>query len=149
EARVVPSTSTTVTLASSLNPSSFSQSVTLTATVRDTSGNPLTAATGTVTFYEGTTVLDTETVSSATAAFITSALAVGSHDVTTSYSGDTNYDASDSDALTQVVNKVNTTTLLTPSANGLAPNQAVTFAAVVNGALTGAGMPTGTVTFYN
>lgn len=54
-------TATTTTLVSSLNPSQDGQSVTFTATVSPTSGTG--KPTGTVTFYDGTTIIGTGTLS--------------------------------------------------------------------------------------
>ncbi len=96
--QVVNQVSSTVTLASSLNPSTFGASVTLTATV--TSG-----ATGTVTFHEGATSLGTGTISGRVATLTTSSLTVGTHSITAQYGGDSNYNASVSTAVSQVVNK--------------------------------------------
>jgi hypothetical protein len=48
-----------------------------------------------------------------TASFMTSSLAIRSHTITAMYVGDTNYVASTSVALTQVVNKAATTATLT------------------------------------
>lgn len=90
--------SSSVTLASSANPSTFGQSVTFTATV--TGSSP----TGTVTFKDGATVLGTGTLNgSGQATFITSSLAVGSHSITAAYGGDANNSASTSAPLNQVV----------------------------------------------
>ncbi len=96
--QVVNKASSTVTLASSPNPSTFGASVTLTATV--TSG-----ATGTVTFDDGATSLGTGTISSGVATLTISSLAVGTHSITAQYGGDTNYNAAVSTPVSQVVNK--------------------------------------------
>ncbi len=93
----VAAVATTTTLASSLNPSNFGQSVTFTATVTGT--NP----TGTVLFDDGATLLGSGTVSAGTASITTSALAVGSHPITAAYGGDAANSASRSSILTQVV----------------------------------------------
>src|SRR2546426_459115 len=89
----------TITLVSSVNPSTLGQQVTFTATVNSAT------ATGTVTFYNGTQILGTGTLSGGTATYSTSAFAPGSYSITASYSGDTNYLASTSDAITQNVNQ--------------------------------------------
>src|SRR5207247_6067481 len=78
----------------------------------------------------------------ATASFNTSSLAVGSHLVTASYSGDGSFLAS-TGTLTQTVAKVSASTLVVSSLNPSALGQAVTFTATV----TGAGSPTGVVIF--
>src|SRR5262249_56464843 len=53
-------------------------------------GGTPTAADGTVSFYDGTTLLGTKTLSGspATATFITTALADGPHTITAAYSGE-------------------------------------------------------------
>lgn len=102
------------TVASSLNPSEFGQSVTLTATVA-----PLPAgagsATGTVTFKDGMVPLGTVTVSGGKTTLTTSSLAVASHSLTATYSGDTNVNGSTSATVAQVVNKARTTLVATPA----------------------------------
>src|SRR5262249_3907978 len=57
-----------------------------------------TSSDGTVTFYDGTTVLGTATLSGspATATLTTTTLAAGQHTITASYSGDNNFVASQS-----------------------------------------------------
>ena len=71
-------------------------SVTFTATVTTPGGDPTpTSADGTVTFYDGATVLGSATLSDqATATLTTTALAAGSHLITAAYSGDNNFAAS-------------------------------------------------------
>lgn len=79
---------TSVTLASSLNPSAHGQSVTFTATVTNTSSTAGTP-TGTIVFSDGSTVLVTQQLTSANntavASFSTSTLAVGPHPITGTY----------------------------------------------------------------
>ena len=131
----------TTTVASSLNPSSFGQGVTFTATVTATSGTP----TGTVTFKNGTLKLGTGTLSAGTATFTTAALTVGTHSITAVYNGDANFAASTSPALSQTVTQAASTTSVVSSVNPSAVGQAVTFTATVKPATSG--KPTGTVTF--
>ena len=59
--------------------------------------------TGTVTFYDGTTAIDTETLSGGTASYTTSTLAGGGHAISVVYGGDTNFIGSRSTAITQNV----------------------------------------------
>lgn len=89
--------STTLDLTSAPNPSTFGQSVTFTATV-----SPITA-TGTVTFTEGAAILGTGTLSSGLATFATAGLPVGSHVISATYGGDSNFTGSVSTTITQVV----------------------------------------------
>ena len=135
--RPVPST----TVASSLNPSTFGQGVTFTATVTASSGTP----TGTVTFKNGTVTLGTGTLSGGSATFTTATLTVGTHSITAVYNGDANFAPSTSPALSQVVNQAASTTSVVSSVNPSAVGQAVTFTATVRPATSGT--PTGTVTF--
>jgi hypothetical protein len=139
---------TTIALRSSLNPASTGQAVTFTATVAAIApgaGVP----TGTVTFRDGNTVLGTAAVGrGGTATFTTSFAAAGSHAITVTYNGDSNFEASRQD-LTEQVNarttrKATTTAL---SANPVVVGQAVTFTATVRDP-SGTGIPTGTVTFF-
>jgi hypothetical protein len=146
--QTVVASATTVSLASSLNPSTSGQSVTFTATVAASApgaGTP----TGTVTFLDGTTTLGTGTLSGGVATFSISTLAVGGHNITAAYGGDGNFTTSTSAILSQTVNPVvngSTTTTLTSSANPSVFGQSVTFTATVNGS---GGTPTGTVVFMN
>jgi hypothetical protein len=134
--QVVAKTNTTTTLTSSLNPSTYQTSVTFTATLSPT------AATGTVTFKDGTTTLGTGTLSSGKATLSVTTLTAGSHSITASYGGDSNYNTSTSSALTQTVNKANTTTTLTSSLNPSNYQTSVTFTATLSPSAA-----TGTVTF--
>jgi hypothetical protein len=94
---------TSSTLISSANPSTFGQSVTFTATVASGGAGGLA---GSVLFMDGSTVLATVSLSGAgTASFSLSTLAVGSHTITATYSGDVN-DSASSASLSQVVNPV-------------------------------------------
>ncbi len=92
-----------VSLSSSLNPSTYGQSVTFTATVTPTNGG---TPTGTITFMDGATTLGSGTLSSGSTAFTTSALAVGPHSITGAYSGDSNYSPSTSSVFPQTVNQI-------------------------------------------
>ena len=97
---------TTTTLASSANPSTYGQNVTLTATVAPP------PAGGTVQFYDGASALGSPVaVNTGTgeAQFSTSRLGAGTHDLTAAYSGYGLNVASTSDVLTQVVNKAEVT----------------------------------------
>ncbi|MGA2889399.1 MAG: choice-of-anchor D domain-containing protein [Terracidiphilus sp.] len=59
--------------------------------------------TATVSFLDGATQLDTETLSGSVATYTTNKLAVGKHRITASYSGDENYVGSTSTAITVTV----------------------------------------------
>jgi Bacterial Ig-like domain (group 3)/Beta-propeller repeat/Abnormal spindle-like microcephaly-assoc'd, ASPM-SPD-2-Hydin len=79
---------TTTSLTASPNPSNFGQAVTLTATVStQASGTP----TGTVAFYDATTLLGRAAVSSGQAVLTTSAIPSTSQSIAAQYSGDSNF----------------------------------------------------------
>ena len=142
----VVQTSTATALASSLSPAPYGQNVTFTATVTRSSGPG--TPTGTVQFYDGTTLLGTANLNaSGTATFPTSSLAVGSHAITAQYLGDTADLGSTSAKLAQVVQS-NTTTALASSANPSTAGQNVSFTATVTRSNV-TGTPTGTVQFYD
>jgi hypothetical protein len=94
---------TTTTLNSSQNPSNFGQAVTFTATVIGQSGFYKGTPTGTVSFYDGTTNIGNSNLISGTATLMTSTLAVGTHSMTATYNGDTNFVPSTSPPLNQLV----------------------------------------------
>src|SRR5437867_1429262 len=71
------------------------------------------------------------------------------HSITALYPSDTTFNGSTSATVSQVVNKVDTTTALNSSANPSAVGQAVTFTASVTVTAPGAGTPSGTVTFQD
>jgi hypothetical protein len=132
--------STSTFVASSLNPSVYSQSVTFTATVTSSSGSP----TGSVTFYDGASVLGTAALSGGKASIITSSLTAGAHSITAAYVGNSPWVASTSSALLQTVNKAATATTEVSSANPSPFGKNVTFTAHVTSA---GGVPPGLVTF--
>lgn len=135
-AQVINKANSSVTVASSLNPSTYGSSVKFTATVTPST------ATGTVTFKDGTTTLGTGTISAGKATFTTTTLTVSSQSITAAYGGSTNYNSSTSAVLTQTVNKANSSVTVFSSANPSALGSSVTFTAAV----LPAGV-TGTVTF--
>ena len=100
--QVVNQVDSTTAVASSLNPSVGGESVTFTATV--SAAAPATGTpTGTVTFYNGTTAIDIETLSGGSASYTTSTLAAGDSAITAVYGGDTNFNGSQSPVITQTV----------------------------------------------
>ena len=101
-------------------------------------GNP----TGTVTFYDGSNSLGNCSLSNGSASFSIGNLAVGSHNISFTYSGDDNDSGSTSAVVTQTVNPVSTVTLLSISPSTSTSGQSVTFNASVT-----PNTATGTVTF--
>ncbi|WP_030417352.1 Ig-like domain-containing protein, partial [Streptomyces sp. NRRL S-1448] len=84
--------------------------------------------------------------SGGTASVTTSAIPVGTHSVTATYSGDGNFLGS-SGTDTQTVTQASTTTSVSSSPDPSVVGQSVTFTATVAPVSPGAGTPTGTVTF--
>ena len=115
-----------LTLVSNPNPANFGQAVTFTATI-----SPL-AATGTVTFTDGATVLGTASLISGTTVYTNSNLSVGSHTISVTYDGNNSYAGATSQPVTQVVNPGTTGLNLTSSPNPSKVGQSVTFTSTVN-----------------
>ncbi|MGU3643928.1 Ig-like domain repeat protein [Microbacterium sp. C23T] len=134
---------TATTLTSSVNPSVFGDSVTFTATVTS-GGSPVTG--GTVSFTDGATPLASNVPvdPNGMATFTTSALGVGTHPLTATYSGTPAY-ATSSGSVDQVVGLASTTTAITSSLNPSLAGQAVTFTATVTSG--GSPVTAGTISF--
>jgi len=97
---------TVASLTSSVNPSSVGEEVTFTADVhRTVRGSQILAGkmTGTVTFRNGTKTLGTVPWLSHINTFTTSSLSKGTHTITATYSGDSNFNPVTSPPLTQTV----------------------------------------------
>jgi hypothetical protein len=132
--------STATALTSSPDPSAFGQQVTLTAMV-----SPFSGPSGTVQFFDGVNSLGIVALSGGSASLTTAALAVGTHFITASYSGDSNFTGSTSASLTQtVLATTSTTTTLTSSPNPSKSGRPVTFIATVSPSTA-----TGTVLFFD
>ena len=142
----VTSTETATVLASSQNPSVFGQAVTFSVRVSSLGATP----TGTVAFLDGATSIGTGTLDpSGRAMFAISSLAVGTHSIMASYGGDTNFSASSSSPLSQIVSKDTTTMTLNSSANPGVFAQPLVVTATVSAAAPGAGVATGAVSFQD
>ncbi|MFI0904088.1 Ig-like domain-containing protein, partial [Streptomyces sioyaensis] len=138
--------STTTTVTSSPDPSTFGQPVTLTAHVAPVapgSGTP----TGTVTFVIGGGGGGTVTAPlvGGNASVTTSTLSVGTHPITATYSGSANFAASSGTDTQTVQGLASTVTTVTSSPDPSVFGQPVTFTATVTSLL--GPTPTGTVTF--
>ena len=95
-------TPTSSALSSSQNPSSFGQSVSLIATVTPQFGEGV--PTGLVSFFDGGTNIGNSDLNAAgVATLMISTLSVGTHTITATYNGDTNFAPSTSPVLYQVV----------------------------------------------
>jgi hypothetical protein len=140
-------------VASSVNPSVVGQAVTYTATVSASGpGTP----TGTVEFFDGVTAISGCTAQSLSATATDTATckvtysASGSHTITAKYLGSIAFPASAvSSPLTQVVNKVATTTVVLGLPNPSAVGKTVNLIAGVAPASLAAGFPTGNIEFLN
>jgi hypothetical protein len=134
---------TTTTVVSSLNPSGYGQNVTFTATVKAAlTGTP----NGSVEFFSNGSLIGTGTLTSGQASVSTISLPAKSHTVIAEYEGNTDFIASTSSGITDVVNKANSSVALTASVNPSQLNQPITFTAAISGQF-GAGPTDGTVTF--
>jgi fibronectin-binding autotransporter adhesin len=138
---------TVTSLSSSVNPSVYGESVTLTATVTNASGGG--APTGTVTFMDGSTALGTVQLVRGNATYKTGGLPVGSNTITAVYNGNSTHAPSTSAVLTETVNQDGTATTVTSSRNPSTYGESLTFTAIVKAAAPGGGTPTGTVTFMD
>ncbi len=90
---------TEVRLASSAGTYYYGQPLSLTVTVTNTSGTP----DGSVSFYDGGTLLSTLTLANGTATYNASTLSVGTHSITAVYAGNNYYVGATSSVLSQVV----------------------------------------------
>ncbi len=132
---------TTVDLTSSPNPSSYGVSITLDAQVTFLVGTPA----GYVTFYDGTTRIDSAPVdASGKASLAVPPLSGGSHQLHAWYEGTADFAAAGSLTETQVVTPAATLAALTSSLNPSQAGQGLTFTCTVSSA---AGAPTGAVVF--
>jgi hypothetical protein len=120
--------------------------VTFTATVTAVASGAGTP-TGTVTFFDGSTVLGTVALDANGQASLTRSFATaGSHAITAAYSGDGTFADGSQTITEQVVTRRSSHTALVASANPVVLGQSVTFTATVSAA-SGTGTPTGTITF--
>jgi autotransporter-associated beta strand protein/adhesin HecA-like repeat protein len=143
----VTKAATSTAITSSVNPSILGQAVNFKATVSTGTAGVGTPS-GTITFsVDGAPQPSVPLGSDGTATLSTTTLAVGTHFIGASYSGDSTFNTSTSAPLTQTVNKASTATLLASSANPSNFGQPVTLFARVSAASAGPGTPTGTVTF--
>jgi uncharacterized repeat protein (TIGR03803 family) len=140
--QIVKKSTTTTALASSLNPSIYGQTVTLTATVSSSGSTP----TGTVAFMNGSKLLGRVTLSDGVAKLAASALPAGTLTITASYSGDAGHIKSTSPPLSQVVNQATTSTVVVSSVNPSNAGESVKLTATVTSSTT---IPTGSVTFMD
>jgi hypothetical protein len=147
--QIVNQGSSTVKVVSSVNPSVLGQSVKFSATV--SAAAPATGTpTGTVTFVDTSTsaTIGTATLSGGVASVSTAALALGSHTISVSYSGNSHFTAGIGSLTTnpQVVNLDGASVKVTSSLNPAITGQPVKFTITVAAVSPATGTPTGTVT---
>lgn len=135
-----------VTVGANPGSSTYGASVALSATVAGV-GNGVTAPTGKVTFYDGTTQLGASALNNGSASFTIASLGAGSHSITASYAGDADYAAASSAALPLTVNKAAVQVGFTPSSTSLTYGSSVAAQVTVTNA--GGAQPGGVVTFYD
>ena len=136
--QTVNTAGTTISLASSANPSITGAAVTFTATV----GSSGKAASGTVTFMDGTATIGTANVNAGVATFTTKGLTAGTHAIVARYGGDDGTQVSTSGILFQV-DQQKTTLGLVSSVNPALTVQGIVLTATLGN---GAGV-TGVITF--
>jgi uncharacterized repeat protein (TIGR01451 family) len=137
---------TTTTLsASPPGSAAVGQLVTFTAVVSSSAGI---TPTGQVQFWDGTTVLATQSLNaSGVATYTTSSLAPGTHPMKAGYVGTPNFSPSNSPRLFYQITTVGSATSLTGAPNPSSYGQSVTFTATVTRTDTGAPITSGSVTF--
>ena len=146
-AQTVNVATTSLNLTSSANPGQLNQGIVLTATVSTPASSI--SANGSVSFYYGSTLLGTANlngVATDQATYSISTFALGSHNLSAVYAGNTNYTSS-SGLLTETINQEAPTVVLTSSALPAAFAASVTFTAAINSPSWGGPTPTGTVIF--
>ncbi len=137
---------TQVTLTSSANPAVFGSGATIKAAVKAVApgrGTP----TGTVIFSEGANELASVAVVGGSAKYRVSGLDVGQHAIKATYTGSSDFTASEPATLLQTIVPAASRLTLTSSANPARSGSAAYVKAVVKAVAPGSGTPTGTVAF--
>jgi sugar lactone lactonase YvrE len=115
---------TTIALTSNSTSAFIGQPVTFTATVKPAG---LGMASGKVSFYDGTTLLGTaQPLSNNAASLAVTTLAVGTHSIQASYSGDANFTGGTSTSVAEMIGDFNFTIIPNPSNPAGSVNQTVT-----------------------
>ena len=137
--------STSISIASSLNPAGSGAAITFTAAVNGNGGTP----TGSVQFFDGANSLGSAPLNVSTpaiAAINTSGLAVGPHQITAVYSGDPLDAVATSTPITETIQTATISVKLQSSANPVIFNAPLTLSVQVSGS---GSTPTGTVTLLD
>lgn len=140
----VVAAATATTVSSSANPSGYLSTVSFTANVAVLAPGAGVAG-GVVQFFDGTTLLGQESLTNGVAVLTTSTLLPGTHNVTASYLGSSDFNGSLSALLGQLVNQAATTTSVVSSVADPLLGDSVTFTATVAGPLG----TTGVVGFFD
>jgi Big-like domain-containing protein/centrosomal CEP192-like protein/HYDIN/CFA65/VesB family protein len=122
---------TTTTLTASPNPITQGGQVTLTATVTPASGAA--SPTGTVSFYNGATLIGTASLSGDSASLHISSLPAGTDLLTATYSGSATFSSSSSSAVSLVVNPTNPMPAIASASPAFTSAGSGTFTLTVNG----------------
>jgi hypothetical protein len=127
---------TTTTVQASPDPAAPGVTVTLQATVSSAWTG---TATGTVTFYDGSTQLGTGTLTNGSASYTTSSLAAGNHSITATYSGDGNFSGGTSAPVTELIEAPAISLSVNPTALTMTDGQTgtVTLTLAANAAYSG------------
>jgi len=137
-------TGTDVTVKSSANPVAAGAAITFSSTVTSSVRGVTALPTGSVNFYDGTTLLGSGALSASGAASFGTTLAAGTHSITAQYSGDGNFVVNTSAALSQVVSAAPSYTLAAnPTTQTVSPGSPGTYVIT----MTPTGGYDGTVTF--
>ena len=142
--RAVDRVGTTVTVVSSVNPTTPGQKTTVTATVAPTTPDSA-MPTGTITWVVGSIPSPGNPLKGGKATLDLSGRP-GSVTVTARYTGDAHFSPSTSSQLTQVTGKIATTSILTSTISPATYDQQPTLTILVRPASASQGVPTGTVT---
>lgn len=131
-------------LSSSLNPSTYGQTVIFTAALSGSGEAGVQGPTGVVTFTDGATVLGFGWLVNGIASFETARLAVGSHPISIQYGGDGNY-LSGNSALAggQTVNEANVLVSLASTASPMVYGDTAVFTVTVGLSGVGTRLPSG------
>lgn len=135
---------TTASLHAAPNPSIAFSNITFTATVN--SGTSSIPPSGTVAFSANGVQLGSAPLQAGTATYATSGLGAGTYLITAVYAGATEFEASTSSPLTEVVNPRPSSTAIAGSGSPSVLGTSVTFTATVSSA---GPSPSGTVQFYD
>jgi len=135
-----------ITLTSSVNPSTLGQAVTFTASLGTTGGPPTATPSGTVQFSDGANLLGSARIASGQATFTTSSLTGGVRTIVAQYSGDSNFGPSQASSQQTVLAPVTMNVTASPAAPIF--GQTITLSAIVTASVpAGFAAPSGAVTF--